>query len=179
MRLFFVTMMACFCVARGWAESSRAEATPTPEAEETVDIEALRQRAQPLILTEIDQAVNRTQSFMAAQMERMETSAQRIKLEFMMRTVFEEDLVKLRGRLLRSQRLTNPKVEELKGVRQALLKQLEELDERIATASEDTPEIEVLDHQREVNERRLAELRVILTPPEDRKPSKQPQPTMQ
>ena len=59
--------------------------------------------------------------------------------------------------------------EALRAERQALLKQVEALDEKIAKASEKAPEIVALDAVRAANSERLDVLRNELLPPSMRK----------
>lgn len=173
-RVFLAAMLSGLIPLFATANEAPVDVAPS---EKKVDIVALRAQSQANVLAEIDRQVERSTTFIKEQLSDLKSAGERFRYEYMMRSVYENDLMKLRTRLLRSQRLTNPAVEVLKEERSALLKKLEALEERIVVASEETPEIQVLDYQRAQNELRLQELREILTPPEERKTSKENNPT--
>ncbi len=173
-RVFLAAMISGLLPLFASANEGALDVAPS---EKKVDIVALRAQSQANVLAEIDRQVERSTTFIKEQLGARMSDGERFRYEYMMRSAYESDLMKLRTRLLRSKRLTNPAVEVLKEERLALLKKLEALEERIVAASEDTPEIQVLDYQRTQNELRLQELREILTPPEERKTSKENNPT--
>lgn len=89
------------------------------------------------------------------QKERMEVHARRA---YMVKIQQEQDL------LVRSGRLSTPKVEELRVQRKALLDQVEALDKAIAEASREAPEILELQAIAKSNEERIAALQEKLNP---------------
>lgn len=97
------------------------------------------------------------------------TARRRLEMEYLLRQDYDIRLAQEREARIRSGKPTTPETEALRAERQALLRQVEALDAKIAKASEKAPEIVALDALRKTNDERLETLRNELLPPSQRK----------
>lgn len=105
----------------------------------------------------------------AEQAAKETTPRRRLEMEYLLRQDYGVRLERERAKKIRSGTLRTDETEALRAERQALLKQVEALDEKIAKASEKAPEIVALDAVRAANSKRLDVLRNELLPPSMRK----------
>lgn len=106
-----------------------------------------------------------------AQLAAEKNPAIRARLELHLRQTFGYDLEAYRKRILQSGKLTTPKVDELKAKREALIQEIEALNQTILKASEDAPAVRVLDQHRDANLEAISALREelsVMTPAQRR-----------
>ena len=95
----------------------------------------------------------------------------RQQTEFLYRQSYASRLQKERQNWLRSGKLTTEKVEALRAERKALLEQLEALDQKIAEASLEAPEMIELQAIEEANNNRIEALRKSIMPDLEQSPT--------
>lgn len=98
------------------------------------------------------------------QVELEQIPLRRQQREFLFRQSYNKDLNRKRDILIRSGKLSTPKVDALRKEREALLEQLENLDQKIAEASSEAPEVIALQAIIEANTNRIEELRKSIMP---------------
>lgn len=88
----------------------------------------------------------------------------KLRREAIQRNDYERALVERREALIASGTLSTPELEALREERKGLERQLQDLDRRIAEASEKAPEVVELDAVRRANAERIAAIKDTLSP---------------
>lgn len=115
-------------------------------------------------LSELAQYAEKQEQLIQASLEQEKVPLRRQQTEFLYRQSYASRLQKERQIWLRSGKLTTPKVETLRAERKALLEQLEALDQKIAEASLEAPEMIELKAIEEANNNRIEALRKSIMP---------------
>ena len=115
-------------------------------------------------LSELAQYAEKQEQLIQASIEQEKVPLRRQQTEFLYRQSYASRLQKERQIWLRSGKLTTPKVETLRAERKALLEQLEALDQKIAEASLEAPEMIELKAIEEANNNRIEALRKSIMP---------------
>jgi hypothetical protein len=115
-------------------------------------------------LSELAQYAEKQEQLIQASIKQEKVPLRRQQTEFLYRQSYASRLQKERQIWLRSGKLTTPKVETLRAERKALLEQLEALDQKIAEASLEAPEMIELKAIEEANNNRIEALRKSIMP---------------
>lgn len=115
-------------------------------------------------LSELAQYAEKQEQLIQASLKQEKVPLRRQQTEFLYRQSYASRLQKERQIWLRSGKLTTPKVEALRAERKALLEQLEALDQKIAEASLEAPEMIELKAIEEANNNRIEALRKSIMP---------------
>lgn len=122
-------------------------------------------------LSELAQFAEKQEQMIQARLEQEKVPLRRQQTEFLYRQSYASRLQKERQNWLRSGKLTTEKVEALRAERKALLEQLEALDQKIAEASLEAPEMIELQAIEEANNNRIEALRKSIMPDLEQPPT--------
>ena len=112
----------------------------------------------------VTQWAEKQEAQIAERVGRERTAMRRVQMEYFARQDYALRLEQQAEKLVRGGKLTTPEVEALRAQRQALVAQIQALDEQIAEASLKAPEILELQALGKANEERLAVLREAILP---------------
>ena len=112
----------------------------------------------------VTQWAEKQEAQIAERVGRERTAMRRVQMEYLARQDYALRMEREQTRLIRGGKLTTPEVEALRAQRQALVAQIQALDEQIAEASLKAPEILELQALGKANEERLAVLREAILP---------------